>query len=88
MTRVPVRDRFLGIDTDLLVSAVVYSLTPGDGSVTEVEVTLPDAYDIQPIPTKPSPAPNSAYGVWRENGRPLPPEEQRRLNALGGVPSP
>jgi prophage tail gpP-like protein len=50
MTRVPVRDPLLGIDANLLVSAVVYSLTPQDGSVTEVEVTLPDAYDTQPAP--------------------------------------
>lgn len=73
MTRVLVRDRFLGIDTDLLVSAVVYSLTPGDGSVTEVEVTLPDAYDIQPAPPKP--------------GRPAAPGVERGLfDVTSGTP--
>ena len=66
MTRVPVRDRFLGIEADLLVSAVVYSLTLSDGSVTEVEVTLPDAYDIQPAPQKPgrAAAPGAERGLF------------------------
>jgi prophage tail gpP-like protein len=51
-TRVSVQDRFLGIDQEMLVSGVVYSLTPGGGSVTEIEVTLPDAYDVQREPLK------------------------------------
>ena len=51
-TRVRVRDAWLGVDADLLVATVLFSLTPGDGSLTEVEVTLPDAYDVQAQPLK------------------------------------
>jgi len=51
-TKVAVLDRYLGVQEQLLVCGVVYSLTPGDGSLTEVEVTLPDAYDVQVEPLK------------------------------------
>ena len=53
-TLAAVSDRWLGVEASLLVATVVFSLTPSDGTVTEVEVTLPDAYEIQPIPLKPA----------------------------------
>jgi prophage tail gpP-like protein len=49
---VPVSDPWLGIEAELLVATVIFSLTPSDGSVTEVEVTLPDAYEVREIPVK------------------------------------
>jgi prophage tail gpP-like protein len=49
-TLVQVIDAYLGVEEQLLVCGVVYSLTAGDGSLTEVEVTLPDAYDVQEVP--------------------------------------
>ncbi|MBX9595012.1 MAG: hypothetical protein K2X46_11650 [Roseomonas sp.] len=61
-TKVPVLDRYLGVDEQLLVCGVVYSLTPSEGSLTEVEVTLPDAYDVQVEPLKGS----GANGLLRD----------------------
>jgi prophage tail gpP-like protein len=52
MTLVRVKDHFLGVDADLLIAGVVFSLTPEGGSLTEVEVTLPDAFDVQAVPLK------------------------------------
>jgi prophage tail gpP-like protein len=53
-TLAQIADPWLGVDAGLLIATVVFSLTPTDGTVTEVEVTLPDAYDIVPIPLKPA----------------------------------
>lgn len=51
-TTVAVRDTWLGLDAALLVAGVVFSLTSRGGSLTEVEVTLPDAYDVAVVPLK------------------------------------
>lgn len=75
MTLARVKDRFLGVDADLLISGVVFSLTPQGGSLTEVEVTLPDAYDVQAVPLKQAPG-AAGGGVERglfevTSGRPV-----------------
>jgi prophage tail gpP-like protein len=51
-TMVPVTDAWLGAETELLVATVLFSLTAREGSLTEVELTLPDAYDVLPVPLK------------------------------------
>ncbi|MBX9594290.1 MAG: hypothetical protein K2X46_08010, partial [Roseomonas sp.] len=57
-TKARVIDSFIGIDEELLVCGVVFSLTENGGSQTQIEVTLPDAYDVLPEPLK-SPGPTS-----------------------------
>lgn len=88
MTLARVTDRFLGVDADLLISGVVYSLTPQGGSLTELEVTLPDAYDIQAVPLKQAAGAaggGELFGVLREDGQAVPEERQRQFRQAGNA---
>ena len=47
-TLVPVRDEYLGIDGELLIETVSYSLDGGSGSICELTLVHPDAYLPEP----------------------------------------
>jgi prophage tail gpP-like protein len=84
-TLAEVSDPWLGVEASLLVATVVFSLTPSDGSVTEVEVTLPDAYDVQPIPLKPTGGGSGRGGAAAEEGLfETTDGQRRRIPALPG----
>jgi prophage tail gpP-like protein len=90
-TRVRVRDAFLGLDADMLICGVTFSLTDSDGSLTEIEVTLPDAYDVLPKPLS-GDGDGLAPGrvTIRENGRerPATPQEVAELYRAAGLRPP
>jgi prophage tail gpP-like protein len=45
---VPVKDEYLGIDDELLIETVTYSLDEGSGSTSELTLVHPDAYIPEP----------------------------------------
>lgn len=47
-TRVMVEDRYLGLARELLVANVTYSLTPDEGTLTELDLAPVDAYALLP----------------------------------------
>lgn len=49
-TIVHVLDAWCRADADLLVTQVVYKLDDTEGSTTELQLTLPQAYDLIPLP--------------------------------------
>lgn len=49
-TIVHVRDPWLRTDADLLITHVLFTLDDTSGSVTELQVTLPQAFDLIPLP--------------------------------------
>lgn len=49
---VQVQDEFMGYDGDLLISQVRFSLTESEGSQTELEVCLPEAFQLINLPDK------------------------------------
>jgi prophage tail gpP-like protein len=58
-TMVMVKDDYLDIDFEMLVVAVTFAMTL-DGSTTELQLSLPDAYDLLPEPDDASPG----TGLW------------------------
>jgi prophage tail gpP-like protein len=58
-TMVRVKDDYLDIDFDMLVVSVSFALTL-DGSQTELQLSLPDAYDLLPEPDEAS----AGTGLW------------------------
>jgi|CXWL01.1.fsa_nt_gi prophage tail gpP-like protein len=51
-TVVHVRDPWLRVDADLLIKGVTLALDDTGGTVTELAVTLPQAFDLIPMPKK------------------------------------
>ncbi len=49
--RVKITDDWLGMDTELLIAGVTYRLDAG-GTVTELELAPPGAFDVLPLPEK------------------------------------
>lgn len=84
-TTVPVVDQWLGVEVELLVCGVVFSLTPTDGSLTEVEVTLPDAYDVQVVPLKGTGGRGGGGGGGRGLFDVTDPRQPRRLPEPGAA---
>jgi len=48
-TRVRVQDDLIGIDSDLLISTVTYSLSSGGGMVTTLELVPHEAFSAEPV---------------------------------------
>lgn len=49
---VAVRDELLGIEDDLLIVSVQYSLSPDDGTTTELTLARREGYDVLKLPEK------------------------------------
>lgn len=47
--RVRVRDAFLGVDEELLIAAVTFTLDEQGGEIAQVSVTRPEAFDVEPL---------------------------------------
>lgn len=49
-TIVSIEDKILRLNTDLLIVETVHSRNEQDGSITTLSLTMPEAFDVQPLP--------------------------------------